>query len=134
MLQWLKHDEATLSNKKQKGDVMHTSILLHKPFNWFSNFKYKKKKNSKIITNYIVKVIQNIYDMTKNVIGWHFKNIINKCLNYLFVINDTSICKNYSILFFSIIQKIINKLIYSSGMWDQLHLYRQKENFHTLPY
>ena len=47
------------------------------------------------ITNYIVKVIQNIYDMTKNVIGWHFKNIINKYLNYLFVINDTLICNVY---------------------------------------
>ena len=42
MLQWFKHDEANLSNKKQKGDAMHTSILPYKPFNWFSNFKYKK--------------------------------------------------------------------------------------------
>ena len=38
----VKHDEANLSNKKQKGDVMHTSILPYKPSNLFSNFKYKK--------------------------------------------------------------------------------------------
>ncbi len=44
-------------------------------------------------------LLHSLYKLTEMNVIDGFQNIINECLNYFFVIGDTSICKSYVIKF-----------------------------------